>query len=236
MDSCLTSRHSTSSSVQATPGTDATTPTCPNSASADVHSLDEKPPCCYCCVGRVQKKKALKDGSEHEMEFRSNEKRREMGVARLRSDCTTEASMSSLNDDSRSSISSAQTKSKSGKPTNKTSGSHPKQTSVTPPNNYSSSSSTDLLYRALNNDRAINDSGSSSSETDHLTSSQHEKKPRSKCQNSTQPNEPNRKRKIIHPTAQDSSVSSLNTSSSAGLARALYDSSSSSSDNSSSSE
>ncbi len=223
---------------------DATTHTRPNSThahgytptSTDVHSLDEQVSLLLMrgeggsnAAVLEQKEKALQNEElEREMDKASEKQGK--------SDYTTDTCASSLKDSSQSSISLAKTKSKSNsrKPTNKSTGSHPYQTSVSSPNNYSSSSSnsTELLYRALKNDRALNDFSSSSTETDQqLTSSQDDKKPRSNSQDSTTQNEPNRKRKILHPTAQDSSVSSLGNdscSSFAGLGHAEYDSSSSS--------
>ena len=238
-------------------------------ASADVHSTDHQASLPLMrgngddnTAALEKKKKPMGEEFEHdEMTYRSNEKRREMGV--VTSDCATETSVGSLNDSRSSSTSLTRSKSKSRKVADKSTGSHLHRTSESSPTNYSSSSSsTDLLYRALHNDRSINDSSSSSSadaETDQLTSSQRDveaetdlgssssadakaetnrrtssqkdKATHSKSQNLTQIR---RKRKRhVHPTAQDQSVSSLNSnssSSSAVLAHALYDSSSSSTD------
>eukprot|EP00984_Skeletonema_dohrnii_P036148 scaffold36779_cov155-Skeletonema_dohrnii-CCMP3373.AAC.1 len=227
-------------------------------ASANVHSTDHQaslPLMRGDGDDNTEKEKPMGEELKHEMKYRSNEKRREMGV--VTSDCATETSVGS------SSTSLTRSKSKSRKVADKSTGSHLHRTSESSPTNYSaSSSSTDLLYRALHNDRSINDSSSSSSadaetnkltssqrdvetetdlgssspadakaETDRSISSQKDKATQSKSQNLTQIR---RKRKRhVHPTAQDQSVSSLNSnssSSSAVLAHALYDSSSSSTD------
>eukprot|EP00985_Skeletonema_marinoi_P025750 scaffold19210_cov109-Skeletonema_marinoi.AAC.1 len=104
------------------------------------------------------------------------------------------------------------------------------------PTGLTRNAETDQLTSSQRDVEAETDLGSSSSadakaETNRRTSSQKDKATHSKSQNLTQIR---RKRKRhVHPTAQDQSVSSLNSnssSSSAVLAHALYDSSSSSTD------
>ena len=208
--------------------------------SADVHSADEQAtsPLMRGMVDCNSNTASLEQ--EQNKKATSDEQQKEISVAS--SDCvtetTTETSVGSLNfNDSRSSSTYlAQNKSEIGKVTEKSSESHP-QRSASSPTNDSSSSSTDLLYQALHN-RALNDSSSSSSadaETDELLSSQDDeaKALRNKIQNSTQIIRKRKRKQQAHPTAQDQSVSSLNSnlsSLSAATTQALYlyDSSSSS--------
>jgi hypothetical protein len=239
----LNSNGSASNAFAQAASGDAPVPRRPKLAHAHGHtptsgSLDEQLPlpllmhveASFIAAAIERKEKASEDGElEQEVCETNTEQRRQ-------SDYTTDAcgSGSSLNfslNDSQSSISTAPTKSKSGKHgTKKSTRPDPYQTNVSSFDEYSSSSSTELLYRALQNDQALgdNDFSSLSTEIDPSTSSHDDKKPQSRSQNFTSLHETDRKSEI-HPTAQDSSVSSLSydsTLSSVGLAHSVYDSSS----------
>lgn len=171
--------------------------------------------------------KDLTKFSEQEMKPQANE----VGRETIASNYYTDTCASTLNDSRNSSTPPDKTKSKSDEVVHETSQPSAHENASSPNNDSSmSSTSTDLLYRAMHNDRSLNDSSSSSSAwTDQLISSSD--KSQSKGQDSRQ-NKRKRKRTIVHPTAQDLSVSSLgssvNSSSAAAVlaARAQHDSSS----------